>query len=132
MLFMRSTNNAEKDLKGGYSYHQSDFKVGSITWLEDGETEKQWVANGFGCTEDEIEVAEDGFYVQALEGLCAYALEAETLEKAIEEISEMDIEHMESINTENIYIFEGKEVYSPFIVEGTLMNPTKLLGKYEN
>ena len=132
MLFMRSTNNAEKDLEGGYSYHQSDFKVGSITWLEDGETEKQWVANGFGCTEDEIEVAEDGFYVQALEGLCAYALEAETLEKAIEEISEMDIEHMESINTENIYIFEGKEVYSPFIVEGTLMNPTKLLGKYEN
>ena len=132
MLFMRSTNNAEKDLKGGYSYHQSDFKVGSINWLEDGETEKQWVANGFGCTEDEIEVAEDGYYVQALEGLCAYALESETLEEAIEEISEMDIAHMESINTENIYIFEGKEVYSSFIVEGTLMNPTKLLGKYEN
>ena len=129
---MRSTNNAEKDLKGGYSYHQSDFKVGSINWLEDGETEKQWVANGFGCTEDEIEVAEDGYYVQALEGLCAYALESETLEEAIEEISEMDIAHMESINTENIYIFEGKEVYSSFIVEGTLMNPTKLLGKYEN
>ena len=43
----------------------------------------------------------------------------------------MDIEHMESINPENIYIFEGEEVYSPFIVEGTLMNPTKLLGKYE-
>ena len=132
MLFMRSTNNAEKDLEGGYSYHQSDFKVGSITWLEDGETEKQWVANGFGCTEDEIEVAEDGYYVQALEGLCAYALEAETLEEAIEEIAEMDIEHMESINPENIHIFEGKEVYSPFIVEGTLMNPVRLLGKYEN
>jgi len=130
MLFMRSTNDAEKDLKGGYSYHQSDFKAGTIDWLEDGETEKQWVAKRFGCDEEEIEIAEDGYYVQALEGLCAYALEAETLEEAIEEISEMDIEHMESINPENIYIFEGKEVYSSFIIEGTLMNATKLLGKY--
>jgi len=132
MLFMRSTNNAEKDLDGGYSYHQSDFKAGTMDWLENGETEKQWVAKGFGCDEEEIEIAEDGYYVQALPGLCAYALEAETLEKAIEEISEMDIEHMESINPENIYIFEGKEVYSSFIIEGTLMNPTKILGKYEN
>ena len=131
MIFIRSTNNAEKDLEGGYSYHQSDFKAGTIDWLEDGETEKQWVAKGFGCDEEEIEIADDGFYVQKLEGLCAYALEAETFEEAIEEISGMDIEHMESINPENIYIFEGEEVYSPFIVEGTLMNPTKILGKYE-
>ena len=132
MLFMRSTNNTEKDLNGGYSYHQSDFKAGTIDWLEDGETEKQWVAKEFGCDEDEIEIAEDGYYVQALPGLCAYDLEAETLEEAIEEISEMNIDFIAGINPKNIYIFEGEEVDSPFIINGTLMNPTKLLGKYEN
>jgi len=130
MLFLRSTNNPEKDLQGGYSYHQSDFKAGTINWLEDGETEISWVAKAFGCDESEIEVAEDGYYVQALEGLCGYALEAETLEEAIEEISEMNLNSMESINPDNVYIFEGDEVSSDFVIEGTLFIPKSLLGKF--
>jgi len=131
MLFMRSTNDAEKDLKGGYSYHQSDFKAGTIDWLEDGETEKQWVAKAFGCDVENIEIAEDGYYVQALEGLCGYALESDNLVDAIEEIDNMVLENMESINPDNIYIFEGKEIASDYVIEGTLFNPTKVLGKYE-
>lgn len=132
MLFLRSTNNSEKDLEGGYSYHQSDYKAGTIDWLEDGQTEKEFVANAFGCDVDDIEVAEDGYYVQILEGLCGYALESDNLEDAIEEIEEMELENMESINSDNIYIFEGKEITSDFVIEGTLFIATKVLGKYEN
>jgi hypothetical protein len=132
MLFLRSTNNSEKDLEGGYSYHQSDYKVGTIDWLEDGQTEKEFVANAFGCEEDDIEVAEDGYYVQVLEGLCGYALESDNLEDAIEEIDDMIFDKMESINPDNIYIFEGKEIASDSVIEGTLFRPTKVLAKYEN
>jgi len=132
MLFIRSTNDSGKDLKSGYSYHQSDYKVGSIDWLEDGQTEIEFVANAFGCDVDDIEVAEDGYYVQVLEGLCGYALEAGNLEDAIEEISDMIIENMESINPDNIYIFEGEEIASDYVIEGTLFRAIKVLGKYEN
>ena len=131
MLFLRSTNNSEKDLKGGYSYHQSDYKAGKINWLEDGQTEIEFVANAFGCDVDDIEIAEDGYYVQSLKGLCGYALESDNLEDAIEEIADMVFENMESINPDNIYIFEGVELCSDYVIEGTLFNPIKILGKYE-
>ena len=39
------------------------------------------------CDKDEIKVI-DGFYVQMLDGLCGFELEAETLEEAIEEVKE--------------------------------------------
>ena len=132
-LFLRSTNNTEKDLEGGCSYHQSDYKAGTIEkhWLEDGQTEIEFVANAFGCDVDEIEVAEDGYYVQALEGLCGYALQSDNLEDAIEEIDDMILENMESINPDNIYIFEGKELASDYVIEGTLFRANKVLGKFE-
>ena len=132
MLFLRSTNNPKKDLNGGRSYHQSDFKVGSINWLEGAETEKHFVANAFGCSEDEIEIAEDGYYVQVLQGLCGYALESNGFEDAIDEIDNMILENMESVNPNNIYIFEGKELASRYVIEGTLFRANKVLGKYES
>ena len=132
MLFLRSSNDSEKDLQGGYSYHQSDYKFGTINFLEDGQTEVEFVANAFGCEVDSIEVAEDGYYVQVLEGLCGYALESDNLEDAIGEIDEMVLDEMDSVNPDNIYIFEGKEIESDFVIEGTMFIATKVLGKYEN
>jgi len=132
MLFLRSTNDSEKDLQGGYSYHQSDYKKGTIDWLEEGQTEIEFIANAFGCDDEDIEVAEDGYYVQVLQGLCGYALESDNLEDAIEEIDDLILENMESINSDNIYIFEGKEIASDYVIEGTLFIANKVLAKYEN
>ena len=129
MLFLRSTNNAEKDLNGGYSFHQSDYKAGTLNWLED-ETETEFVSKIFGCNEESIEIAEDGYYVQKLEGLCAYSLDSNDLKSALIEVSEMNFNKMESINTNNLVIFEGSEVSSEFIIEGTLFIPEKIIYKF--
>jgi hypothetical protein len=127
MLFIRSTNDAEKDLQGGYSYHQSDYKAGTIDFLEEGQTEIEFVASIFHCDIDDIEIAEDEYYVQVLEGLCGYALESDNLDDAIEEIDNMILEKMQGINVDNIHIFEGREIFSNNVVEGTLFIATRIL-----
>ena len=86
-FFLRFTDNPAGDQERGCSYHYSDFTPGSLI---DGfevftfEDERQYIANMFQCDADDITVLE-GCYVQQLPGLCAFELEAENIEDAIEE-----------------------------------------------
>jgi len=78
-FFVRFTTDAKIDLERGQSFHSTDFKEGEIS--------KEKLSEMMNCDEDDIEVI-NGHYVQLLEGLCGFELEAETLEEAIEEVEE--------------------------------------------
>ena len=78
-FFVRFTTNAKLDLERGQSFHSTGFKKGEI--------KKKRLAEMLDCDKGDIEVI-DGLYVQLLEGLCGFELEAETLEEAIEEVEE--------------------------------------------
>lgn len=76
-MYLRFSNDIEKDINRGYSMHYSgmgrDFTP-------------QQVADAFGVDVSDIEYNEEAReYVQALPGLCAFELEADNLEDAIEE-----------------------------------------------
>lgn len=75
MLFLRFTNEPEKDLERGTSIHGSDYD--SVEEAKKAEPDCEW------CETD------NGKYVgQILEGLCGYALASDNLEDAIEEIED--------------------------------------------
>ena len=78
-FFVRFTTDAKIDLERGQSFHSTSFKKGEI--------KKKKLAEMLGCDKDDINVI-DGLYVQLLEGLCGFELEAETLEEAIEEVED--------------------------------------------
>lgn len=126
--FLRYTEKAEQDLERNESYHNSDYKVCSLDWLEDGQTEKEFVAEVFGCDVDEIEVAEDGYYVQVLNGLCGFELESENLEEAIEEAEYFKFNSVyNSVDMPNWAIYEGS--YNDDCPEGCLFNAQKIAYK---
>ena len=107
--FLRYTRSPKKDLIKNISYHYSDYKKGTLDWLEEGESEKEFVAERFGCDVEDIKVDEDGYYVQKLEGLCGFELEAEDLEEAIEEAEEFYFNSVyNSKDMTEWAIYEGK------------------------
>jgi hypothetical protein len=129
--FLRYTENAESDLNRNASYHNSDYKAGTIDWLENGQTEKEFVASVFDCEVEEIEVAEDGYYVQVLNGLCGFELESENLEDAIEEAKSFRYNSVyNSVDMTSWAIYEGK--YNDDCPEGCLFNATKIYHKNDN
>ena len=78
-FFLRFTTEAREDLQRGQSMHATSFAEGEITI--------ERLAEMMDCDEDDIEVV-CGHYVQMLEGLCGFELEAENIEEAIEEVEE--------------------------------------------
>lgn len=119
MFFVRFTTNANKDLERGQSFHATDFAKGEI--------KKSRLAEMMGCEKDDIKIIDKRF-VQMLDGLCGFELEAETLEEAIEEVED-------SLNIHNspfhqyssiggFAIFKGKLSSSDFQVpDGDLFIP---------
>jgi len=114
MYFLRFTNTAKEDLQRATSLHHSGL---------DTSFDKQSVADMFGCDVEDVEIV-DGLYVQVLNGLCGYMLESETLEEAIEEISDRNYQFSE---IGKAVIFEGKySSDSDFIPDGDLFIPKKI------
>lgn len=104
-FFVRFTTNAKLDLERGKSFHCTPFSEGEIS------IEK--LAASIDCDEDDIEVV-DGLYVQMLEGLCGFKLDAKTLNEAIEETKEGVEDKRSSFQqyspqTGSIAIFKGIE-----------------------
>jgi hypothetical protein len=93
--FLRYSLNIDKDLERGISYHYTGLdKTFSIEEIE----------NGTGLSIDELEYNEEAdMYVQPLSGLCAFELEAETIEEAIEEARGFRFNDV--YNTEAMYYF---------------------------
>jgi hypothetical protein len=82
--FIRFTDNASADLQRGVSYHQTGFPIGCTTGYDIEVSETEWVSNAIGCEQGDI-VTYNGVYLQELAGLCAFALDADNVEDAIEE-----------------------------------------------
>jgi hypothetical protein len=78
----------------------------------------------FDCEVEEIEVVEDGYYVQVLSGLCGFELEPDSLEDAIEEAKSFRYNSVyNSVDMKKWTIYEGK--YNDDCPEGCLFNAKK-------
>jgi hypothetical protein len=83
----------------------------------------------FGCDSSDIEYIEDmKCYAQSLGGLCAFELESDNLEDAIEEAKEINVGSYSFESMKDIaYIFEGQ--YHDSCPEGAVFNRGKLIQK---
>jgi hypothetical protein len=104
MYYLRFTNTATEDLERGTSIHCSDLDVNEIT--------KSDAAEMFGCEETSIDVF-NNTWAHVLDGLCGYALEAKTLDDAIEEVNERTFQ----------FDFVGR----PVIFKGRISNEDNLI-----
>ncbi|MGL5981369.1 MAG: hypothetical protein ACRCZY_10965 [Phocaeicola sp.] len=78
-LYLRYTENIQADIERGTSLHLSDFNLKDFATAEE-------FASSIDVDADEVAYIEDfRRWAQVLNGLCAFCLEAETLEEAIEE-----------------------------------------------
>jgi hypothetical protein len=143
--FLRFTNEPETDLQRGYSWYKTDKPsidfppIDQTENWNDPEVERDFSAL---CSDPEhLEVLQDGTVAFILEGLCGYALEAETLEAALQEaqtrnlraaLQEAGLEWADS----RAVIFSGYEIadgYEDFdgcereyIETGEIFEPTKI------
>ena len=114
--FLRFTENAIKDLKKGTSIHSSDLKTS--------EYKKKQAAQIFGCNPEYVGRF-NGNWCQILDGLCGYALLAETLEEAIEEV-ESNSYQFENIGKAVIY--SGRySSQGDLVPDGDLFYPFEIL-----
>lgn len=130
--FLRFTTDPNGDLERGTSYHLSDFKQGTIYddcgELLEGDEEIEKVAEMFGCDASEIEVFENGTFVQSLGGLCCFELEGDTLDKAVESAKNISSgSYSYATHGDMAYIFEGD--YCGSCPEGAVMSNPKLICK---
>lgn len=116
--FLRYSDNPEIDLERNASLHLSDLDASNI--------DAESAANSFGCdVEDLIEV--DGLWCQKLEGLCAFELEAETLEEAIKEAEEFNFNGVYNSNVmgDLITIFTGE--FEDYNLEGVIFTAKEIV-----
>lgn len=128
--FIRYTENANQDFERKCSYHNSDYKVGDVAkWNdEDERTEKEILSKTWNCEIEEVVVI-DGYYSQELSGLCAFELDAETEEEAIEEAKEHNFNAVYNTDDFPSYtVFAGRFIDD--CPEGCVFIPTKII--YEN
>jgi len=128
--FIRYTENANQDFERKCSYHNSDYKVGDVAkWNEEDErSEVEILAEKWGCEVDEVVVL-NGYYSQELSGLCAFELDAETEEEAIEEAQEHNFNAVYNTEDFTTYaVFAGRFIAD--CPEGCVFIPTKII--YEN
>ena len=116
-FFLRYTNTANEDLERGTSINASGLGVNDCS--------KEDVALMFNCDETMIDVV-DGCFVQVLNGLCGYELDAETIEEAIEEAK---TERQFSFVGQAV-IFSGKHASdSEYVADGDLFIPLSIEAK---
>ncbi len=102
--FLRFTETAKKDLKRATSLHHTGYDKTICN--------KARMAELLGCDASSVKLL-NGLYVQVLDGLCGYLLEAETLEEALEEVEN------------NTYQFE--EIGKAVIFTGRYSNDSDLI-----
>lgn len=124
MKVLRFTTEPQKDLENNASYHYTDFRVGSIDWIEN-QTEIEYVAEKLGCDVDEVKII-DGYYVQELPGLCGYELYEDDLEDAIEEAREY-IKESNYSGDNYLVIYEGEYTDQEFAIDGILFEAFEIL-----
>lgn len=125
--FIRYTENAKEDFERKTSYHNSDYKIGDVAkWNDEDERgEVEILAEAWDCEIDEV-VCLGGFYSQELSGLCAFELDAETEEEAIEEAKEHNFNSVyNTADFPSYAVFSGKFVED--CPEGCVMLPTKIV-----
>ena len=92
-FYIRYSEEIEKDVERGYSFHYTGM---------DKSFSEEDIESATGLAFDELEYNEEAKqYVQPLAGLCAFELEAETVEEAIEEAKEFrfnEVYNSESMN----------------------------------
>ncbi len=121
MFYLRFTNTAQEDLERGTSLNMSSLKSTDYS--------KEDAASLFGCEEDDIDEV-DGLWVQVLNGLCGYELEAETSEEAIEEFEDRQSEYQFKFVGKPV-IFKG--VYASdadYVADGDLFTPISIVKEF--
>lgn len=117
-LYLRYTENIEKDVERGVSYHYTGL---------DKDTTAEEVANACNIDIDEVEYnGEARQWVQVLPGLCAFELDADNLEDAVKEAK--DFYNSSVYNTRDMgpyAIVEGD--YVGDCPEGDCISVTKIL-----
>lgn len=115
MYYLRFTNTATEDLERGTSVNASDLNVNEIS--------KEDASSMFGCEIESIEEV-NGSWFQILDGICGYELESETLEDAIEEVSERNFQFS---FVGRPVIFKGKYASgSNYVADGDLFIPISI------
>lgn len=119
-LYLRYTKNLEKDIDKGCSYHYTGMSKREI------ETASE-VAEALNIDENEIEYNEEAAqWVMPLPGLCAFEMDSDNLEDAIEEAKVFDRGGI--YNSESMpfwHIVEG--VWIDDCPEGEVIIVTKVL-----
>jgi hypothetical protein len=129
--FLRYTATPEQDVERGTSLHLTGILVGQpSTWNdEDERSEEEILAEAYDLNADDIIVAEingQPMYAQELSGLCAFELEAETLEDAIEEAKSFrynDVYNSESMG-DLVVVFAGE--HEGDCPEGCVFTPSSV------
>lgn len=111
--FLRFTSTAEADLRRNVSYHSTGIRKEDAT--------KKEVAEMLDCNVSAIKVLK-GYYVQELNGLCAFEVEADSIEEAEESVEQYQNRYQYG---ESWAIFSG--VYRGDCPEGCTFLATKIL-----
>lgn len=119
-FYLRYSENIEKDIENGHSYHytgldKSDFK------------RKSEVAECLNIESSNVAYNKKvGQWVEELEGLCAFELESDNLDEAIEEAK--DFRYNEVYNSEAMPFWNILDAnYVGECPEGDLISVNKLL-----
>jgi len=136
MFFLRYTSNPERDLAKSYSYHQIQ-DLNNYDGLEkyvnqvdvyDGLSPIEVAAKELDLEVEDLEVI-DGVVLQKLNGLCAFELESENIEDAIEEVKDFKFNSVYNSKDmgQSAVIFTG--IYNEENEEGVLFSPEKIVWK---
>jgi acyl CoA:acetate/3-ketoacid CoA transferase alpha subunit len=112
-FFLRFTNTAKNDLKRGTSIHATGYDKTICS--------KKAMSELLGCDVSDIKIV-NGLYVQVLNGICGYLLEAETIEEAIEEVNDNSYQ-FDFVG--RAVIFKGRYVEND-VPDGDLFCPTSI------
>lgn len=94
-FYLRYSEEIERDLERGYSFHYTGM---------DKSFSEEDIESATGISFADLEYNEEaGQYVQPLAGLCAFELDAETVEEAIEEAKEFHFNEVYNSNAMNFY-----------------------------
>ena len=117
-FYIRYSEEIEKDLERGCSFH--------YTGLDKSFSEED-IESATGLAFEELEYSEEaGQYVQPLAGLCAFELEAETVEEAIEEAKEFHFNEVYNSNSMSFFhVLEGE--YADDCPEGVCITNASVL-----
>lgn len=119
-FFLRYSNNIHKDIDRGVSYHYTGLDKSSFETAEE-------VAEAFNIPAEGVVYNEDaGQWLQELPGLCAFELESNNIDDAIEEAKEFRYNNVyNSEDMQNWHILEG--CYVGDCLEGDIILVEKIL-----